>query len=521
MKLVAPTTCVARTQWAETITENFQAIGIDVELKWWNWNIVMPRIYFDPKGVGYNYDHEGVDAWFMGMNMFIDPDLSSQYFIIEFPPDGNNAFWIENDEVTAIINRSLTNPDLRERLVALSDYQHWFSEQVPKSIIRQGLDIIAMDKNLQGFDTYLVGRGWCFNNWTIGSQTELTYTVPGDFVDFNPLLSNSYYDFVPMSNVFGALAQRRGNYNLTHLVPQIAENWTHNKEATTWEVKIKPNIKWSDGTNLSVEDVLFNYHAVFEDDLASPKQKFFLERFPGNASNIYLKTGTTDTIVFELGAFYPYVTSQVFGLPILQKAQLENITFGAWKTHTLNTGHGSEFYIGCGPYMMTDFDPFNGVTLEKNPYFNPTTFGHDPTAVGGGIFFNEGTFETIHVVVVKEATTAVAGLASGVYDVLDSQTGVNAQYEDLNEPDNEYESKCIFALEYGWQELNYNHYDPRWGMNAHDPREMYRDEYIPKNLLTELSYLILGALYPFLAGVLVIFSIFIILFLKRKISEIP
>jgi hypothetical protein len=95
--------------------------------------------------------------------------------------------------------------------------------------------------------------------------------------------------------------------------------------------------------------------------------------------------------------------------------------------------------------------------------------------------------DTIHVVVVKEATTGIAGLASGTYDVLDSQTGVQAQYEDLSEPDNEYNSKCITALEYnskvitaleyGWQELSYNHYDARWGMNAHDPRELYPDDY--------------------------------------------
>ncbi|MHA1969561.1 MAG: ABC transporter substrate-binding protein, partial [Candidatus Hodarchaeales archaeon] len=470
----SPTTNVARTQWASMISFAFTNAGIDVELKWWNWNIIMPRIYLDPVGVGYNYAHGGVDAWFVGQNANPDPDYSTLYFESQFSPAGDNAFWLESQEVTDIINNSLTEPNLADRLDAISEFQEWFYEEVPKSIIRQGIDVFALDEEVEGFDTYLVSRGWCFNNWTIGSQTSMTYTVPGDFVDFNPLLSNSYYDFVPMSNVIGALSQRRGAYNLTHLVPQVAESWTSNEDGTIWEVKIRPNLKWEDGTDLTAEDVLFTFHSVFEDDLASPNQGFYLDRFPGNASDIYLKEGTTDTIIFELGTFYPYVTSQVFSsFGIIQKAQWENIPYGDWKTHSLNTGTGDEFIIGCGPYMMTDFDINTGVKLEINPNFDQDLFGHDPDADGGGIFFSDPTLTEIYVVVVKEATTAIAGLASGIYDAIDCQTGLQAQYDDLSAPDNEYDSKCINALEYGWQELSYNHYDPRWGMNAHDPREMY------------------------------------------------
>ena len=163
-------------------------------------------------------------------------------------------------------------------LSALSEYQHWFYEEVPKSIIRQSTDVFAVDEKLEGFDTYLVGRGWCFNNYTIANQTIMIYTIPGDFVDLNPLLSNSYYDFVPLSNVFGSLAQRRSAFNLTHPCPQIAKSWTSNTERTTWEVRLRENIKWSDGSELSAADVLFTYHSSIANYYNSPNIIFVFHR---------------------------------------------------------------------------------------------------------------------------------------------------------------------------------------------------------------------------------------------------
>ncbi|MHA2253701.1 MAG: ABC transporter substrate-binding protein, partial [Candidatus Kariarchaeaceae archaeon] len=121
MTLVSPTTNVARTQWASLISLAFTNIGIDVELKWWNWNILMPRVYLDPVAVGYDYAHGGVDAWFVCMNANPDPDYSTEYFLSGFCPAGDNAFWIESPEVVEILNRSLTSPVLADRLDAISD----------------------------------------------------------------------------------------------------------------------------------------------------------------------------------------------------------------------------------------------------------------------------------------------------------------------------------------------------------------------------------------------------------------
>ncbi|MHA2278159.1 MAG: ABC transporter substrate-binding protein [Candidatus Kariarchaeaceae archaeon] len=526
MTLVAPTSSVTQTQWATVVETNFKEIGIDAELKWWNVNIMIPRIYLEPVGVGFNYANGGVDTWFVGMNSNTDPDFSTEYFMSQFAPIGSNANWIENEEVEEIINRSLTDLNLDDRLKALQEFQRWFHENVPKSIILQEKNFFAVDEKLKGFDTYLVGRGWCFNNYTIANQTQMNYTISGKITNLNPLLSDNF-DFIALRNIFGALAQRRGAYNLTHPVPQLAESWTSNTDKTIWEVKLKPNIKWSDGTNLTLDDVLFTYHSVFEDVLNSPIQDLFIQQFENNASDI-IKVGN-NKIRFIMKKFYPYIESQIFTLPIISQSQWNSIPYSNWKISNLNLGTGSKYPVGCGPYVTTDFDTNRGMKLEINPYFDQNNFGHDPDAIGGGIWFTNPIIDNINIITVRDAMDALEGVSNGTYDIIDWVTGlkgysrsqwliqISRLIQDLNAIDNEYHAKFIFALENIFYELNYNHYDPRWGMNPHDPREMmYPPEPVPLWTLPP-------GIEKFLQTVLFICSliaaIFVLIFISTKIWE--
>jgi ABC-type transport system substrate-binding protein len=542
MTIVSPTTSVYRTIYEDRVVESFQSIGIDVELKWWNWNIIIPRIYLGPIGKGLDYAHGGYDAFFIRKGASPDPDHSDRYFISDFTPPGNNALWIDNKEVTDIINSSLTEISAKDRLRALSEFQHWFYEEVPKSIVFQENAVFAMEINLEGFDPYLVGRGWCFNNYTIGNQTSMTYTLYNSFFDFNPLLSGNFFDYIPrryypltsvrhtdsipMRNVFGALAQRRGAYNLTHPVLQAASKWTSNKEGTIWEVSLRPNLKWSDGTNVTVDDVLYTYHSILDDATGSPIQGFFLDRFPNNASDIVKINDTA--IRFNLGDFYPYVESRIFTAPIIQKTQWDAIDRARWKLSGLNTGKGLTYPIGFGPYKMTGVNLYyiqsagikivTGVKLEINEKFDQNLFGHDPNAIGGGIYFTTPTIPTIYVNEVEDITTAIDGLKNGSYDILDSLTGQEAYDYYLSEANNSYNYKTTSTLDYNWHELSYNHYDPRWGMNAHDPRVLYR-KYDYRPIIN--SPLILRFLLTSLIIGIVIGAVRIIQLAYRKMSEIP
>jgi len=469
MVLVAPTTNEARTQWASLISKAFTGVGIDVQMKWWNWNIIVPRIFTDPIDVGFDYEHGGYDVYFIGWSASADPNYQSMYGSEYLVPNGDNAGWIENDEVDAIWEQALYDLDPAERIEGLKDFQQWYYDNVPASIIRQAIDLYAMDKEMEGFDTYL--GGYYFQNLTHPTQTSMTYTVPGDFVDLNPVMSNSYYDFVAISQVHGSLTTRRGLYNLTHPVGFLAESWTSSTDGLVWDVKLREGVKWSDGTEVTADDVVFSYQAPFDEDIGAASRATVVSIF-GNASAI-TKVDKYN-VKFTLPSFHPYMATQGLGLSILQKAQMSVVPVAEWASDDTNT---KTTPIGFGPYMFDStysstggYDGVSKIKLITNPEYNGTLMGHNPNAVGGGIFFQEPALDPVIVEVVKDATLAVTGLSTGVYDIIDAQTGIQAQALTINASS---WGKLVSALEWGWQEMVYNQYSPIWGMNPGDPRQMY------------------------------------------------
>ncbi|MHA2364053.1 MAG: hypothetical protein ACXAC7_08840, partial [Candidatus Hodarchaeales archaeon] len=53
-------------------------------------------------------------------------------------------------------------------------------------------------------------------------------------------------------------------------------------------------------------------------------------------------------------------------------------------------------------------------------------------------------------------------------DIVDSQTGLSAVIDQIVSP-----AKAINYLEFGWQEIGYNHYSPIFGHNPESPLVMY------------------------------------------------
>jgi len=154
MVIIALITNDITMELAARIRTSFKAIGIDVILRSFYDEFVFNQIFKYDERVGFDYNHGGFDVYVARYSASTDPDYSSRYYPSYFAPHGENTQWIENEEVVEIINRSLTLPNLDDRLAALKEFQAWSYEWVPKSIILQAYNLFAVDPYLEGLVYY-------------------------------------------------------------------------------------------------------------------------------------------------------------------------------------------------------------------------------------------------------------------------------------------------------------------------------------------------------------------------------
>jgi ABC-type transport system substrate-binding protein len=475
MTLTVPDTNQNRVDWATLVNQSFKTIGIDVELVTMDWNTFSSRHWNNPVDIGYDYSHGGSDGLFIGFNDAQRNSNWSQLTSDPFPPDGYNVAWIKNSEVDTIWDRALTSTNRTERSEALKDFQSWCYDTVPMSAIPQMMLFFAVNSTLKGLDTYLENN---FQNFTMGAQTSLTYAVPDGLLNLNPLFVSGISDEAVRDNLHGCLMKRRGTYNITHPVGFLADSWTTSPDGLVWTINLRQGVQWHDTTEVNASDVVFTYHAVMNDSLGSPLKDFFNNIFDGNKNNI--EEVNKYTVKFTFPTFYPFAETEVFSLPILQKAQMKSIPFTNWKTHGTNTG--TIILNGFGPYKYAS-NSSGVVTIAKSNSYNDLRMGHDPSAMGGGIWWPNASIGTVSITKEPDPNNAVNGLIAGTYDAIHpgtyDRTTSEVFFNYADTIDTSSEGKLITGLDWSFQGLYYNQYSPIWGMNPGDPREMYPDEYPP------------------------------------------
>jgi len=210
---------------------------------------------------------------------------------------------------------------------------------------------------------------------TVGMQTEPGTMDP----QFNLLGSNTS----ALRNIYDTLLSRDPNLQVR---PSLAESWRAVDE-TTWEFKLRPGVRFHDGSPLTAEDVRFTIERV--------------TRVPGNPNSYatYIQ-GITEvqvvdaqTVRFITDGPVPLLPSNISNIFIISSAQ------GLRSTAEFNSGQAA---IGTGPYRFSAWQPGQPLVLERNDaYF------------GGAAHWQRVTFRPM-----SNDGSRVAALLSGDVDFI-------------------------------------------------------------------------------------------------------
>lgn len=187
-----------------------------------------------------------------------------------------------------------------------------------------------------------------------GTYTEATI---GKVNSMNPLFATTNSEKALSKLMFSTLVS--DDYS-GHPGLELAKTLTMDENGKVWKMRLKDNLKWSDGEPLTNEDVLFTIGLIQNPVVSSP--------FGANLAGIKVSENETGEIVFELPAIYADFVS-VLDIPILPKHIL-----GEASPKTLVEEKFSLEPVTSGPFMLnatqnTFDDTETTIFLTANPNY--------------------------------------------------------------------------------------------------------------------------------------------------------
>lgn len=179
----------------------------------------------------------------------------------------------------------------------------------------------------------------------------------------NPYLSGGTKEIYSASLTIEPLARYDQTGTLQPwLVTEIptVDNGGVTKDMTSITWKLKPDVKWSDGTAFTAEDVIFTWqYCTAPDGGCAQKAQF------EGIKSVEAPDAHTVKVTFTEPKYYPYSAFVGAQQPIIQKAQFKDCV-GAKAPGCTSANFGP---IGTGPFVVKEFKPNDVVTYVANPNY--------------------------------------------------------------------------------------------------------------------------------------------------------
>lgn len=194
------------------------------------------------------------------------------------------------------------------------------------------------------------------------------------------------------------------------IVPWLATEWTVSDDNRTYVFKIKPDVKFTDGTVLDANAIVYNFERWFsnEPEKTNRNAKLYVAEYISSVT-------APDPLTLKIELSKPYQ-------PLL--TVLATYFFGILSPTALEKGPQEvcEKPVGSGPFYVEKWNRGQNVILKRNPNYNsaPATAKHQGPAYVDGIVWK----------FLKDDTVRYGSLVGGESDAIYDIPGVN--WEEAN-----------------------------------------------------------------------------------------
>jgi ABC-type transport system substrate-binding protein len=248
---------LVRRQWGQIFANSLNLLGIEANVVLLGWTSVYDRVLTPPRStVGKTWAEGGYDVELMGWTPGLIPEPRQLFYGGSgfFAPDGQNYYLWNNSESNQLLDEFITSTNSTFQDQTLQKWQTVYFNEMPSSQIMYQSAPAVVNPALTNFGNTENGEGWLYFNaqpnpeWLKkGSETNFTatYCSTSEITALVPPLSNSWYDTIIISCIYGGLAMVSSDLSSLH-IPSLLTSWNTTDDGFTWNYNVRHGVHWHD-----------------------------------------------------------------------------------------------------------------------------------------------------------------------------------------------------------------------------------------------------------------------------------
>jgi oligopeptide transport system substrate-binding protein len=202
----------------------------------------------------------------------------------------------------------------------------------------------------------------------LADEQILTFVGHNDMITLDVSLMNDEMSALVMYAVNEALIR----YSKGKIIPGIAERYEVSDDGTVYTFHLR-DAKWSDGEPVTAYDFEYAYLRLLSPDTGSSQIESFSSVLNAMAyangeitdpSEVGIKAADEKTLVITLAKPDPFFLEEM-----AQGINFYPIRKDYVEKYGKNYGSSPETFIGCGPFVLTEWSQGSKIVMEKNPLY--------------------------------------------------------------------------------------------------------------------------------------------------------
>lgn len=180
----------------------------------------------------------------------------------------------------------------------------------------------------------------------MAAPEKLTVALPGDLPGLDPSKDTSPLGFNYRLNVYDALTELQRDGQMRG---RLAESWESSEDLKTWTFKLRPGVKFHDGSEFTADDVVFTIERVLADE-KTPLRTYV---------RLVEKVEAVDDLTVRFTLIQPYSL-------FFRQISYVNIMSRDYHDKVGDDGYATK-PVGTGPYKLVEWVKDDRFVLEANP----------------------------------------------------------------------------------------------------------------------------------------------------------